>query len=636
MCGIAGFYHKEKDYEENGAYYRSILTNMHEELQRRGPDDAGIYLTKHCGLSHSRLSIIDISGGHQPMVHTAGGRTCSIVYNGEIYNTKELREMLKTRGWNFSTTCDTEVILLGFMEFGPEFVKQLNGIFAFAIWDSSEETLYLFRDPMGVKPLFYMECNEELVFASEIKGVLAHPDAKAELDRNGLNEIFGIGPARSVGCGVLKGMREVCPGEYLICGRNSSGSRGASGSLHENSKPGVSLQQNTYWRLESHPHTDSYEKTIETVSFLVQDAIRRQMVSDVPICTFLSGGVDSSLVSAVCARELKKQGKQLSTFSFDFVDNQKNFKANAFQPSQDRPFVEKMVEYIGSNHTFLECDNKHQIEMLYDSVKAHDLPAMADVDSSMLYFCSQVSKSHKVTLTGECADEIFGGYPWFHKEECMKTEAFPWTMDLSSRKELLSDEFLEFLNMDAYVQEAYHRSVAETPKCAEDSPTEARRREIAYLNLKWFMQTLLNRMDRTSMYSGLEARVPFADTRIVQYVWNVPWDMKARNGVVKNLLRESGRGLLPEEVLFRRKSPYPKTYDPRYENLLKNMVREIILDKSSPVLQFLDKKKVEQFLSRTSDYGKPWYGQLMAGPQMLAYLLQIDGWMRQYKIKVVK
>lgn len=550
------------------------------------------------------------------MVRRAGERTCAIVYNGELYNAKELREELKEKGWNFETTCDTEVILLGFMQYGVEIASKLNGIFAFAILDQRDDSLYLFRDPIGVKPLFYMKKDHELIFASEIKAILAHPSVNAELDREGLNEIFGIGPARSTGCGVLKGMKEVCPGEYITYGKKRA------------------LQRKVYWKLESHPHLDNYEKTVETVSELVQDSIRRQMVSDVPICTFLSGGVDSSLVSAVCAAELKKQGKQLTTFSFDFVDNQKNFKANAFQPSQDRPYVEKMVQYIGSDHHFLECDNTHQLTMLYDSVKAHDLPAMADVDSSMLYFCSQVSKSHKVTLTGECADEIFGGYPWFHRQECFQAQTFPWTMDLSPRKELLSDEFLEYLRMDEYVRESYQHSIAETPRCEEDSPQEARRREISWLNLRWFMQTLLNRMDRTSMYSGLEARVPFADPRIVQYVWNVPWEMKAKDGVVKNLLRQSGRGLLPEEVLFRRKSPYPKTYDPRYENLLKDKIREMLAQKDAPVLQFLDRNKVEAFLARPSDYGKPWYGQLMAGPQLLAYLLQINAWMELYQIKV--
>lgn len=615
MCGIAGFYHKEKDYRERAEYYRSLLTAMHEALWHRGPDDEGIYLSRHCGLAHSRLSIIDIQGGHQPMIRSKDGRTCAIVYNGELYNTKELRQMLEIRGCQFTTSSDTEVILTGVMEMGPEFVKKMNGIFAFAVWDTDGQKLYLFRDPMGVKPLFYTWCGEELIFASELKGIFAHPLPRPEVDRNGWNEIFGIGPARSGGCGVFKGVNEVLPGEYLACGTKG-------------------FHKKKYWELKSHPHEDNYEKTVETVSGLVYDAVARQMISDVPICTFLSGGVDSSLVSSICASELKKQGKQLTTFSFDFVDNQKNFKANDFQPSQDRPYVEKMVEYLGSEHHFLECDNEQQISMLTESVKAHDLPAMADVDSSMLYFCSQVAKTHKVTLTGECADEIFGGYPWFHKKEVMEARSFPWTMDLTPRKQLLSDAFLQELGMEEYVAAAYEKSVSEVPACAEDTQQEARRREIAYLNLKWFMQTLLNRMDRTSMYCGLEARVPFADTRIVQYVWNVPWEMKAKDGVVKNLLREAGRGQLPEDVLFRRKSPYPKTYDPRYENLLKNMFREMMEDSQAPVLQLLDKRKLEAFLGQTSDYGKPWYGQLMAGPQMLAYLFQINEWMKMYKIGI--
>lgn len=267
---------------------------------------------------------------------------------------------------------------------------------------------------------------------------------------------------------------------------------------------------------------------------------------------------------------------------------------------------------------------------------AHDLPAMADVDSSLLYFCSQVRLTHKVALTGECADEIFGGYPWFHKEECFQANTFPWTMDLKPRQALLRDDFLKYLNMEEYVASRYEESVAQTPRLESDSPQERRRREISWLNQRWFMQTLLNRMDRTSMFSGLEARVPFADHRILEYVWNVPWEMKAKNGVAKALLRECGRDYLPNEIRHRRKSPYPKTYDSQYEALLTNRIREEILaDASSPVLQFLDRKKVEDFLTAPSDYGKPWYGQLMAGPQMMAYLWQIHYWMKKYDIQVI-
>lgn len=617
MCGIAGFSNPHQDYNRETQKFETILKNMHLSLNHRGPDDEGTYLTKTFGLSHARLSIIDLVSGHQPMTRRAGGYDYSIAYNGEIYNMKELKSDLLSKGWEFETTSDTEIILVGFIEYGPDFVKKLNGIFAFAITDERNKQLFLFRDRSGVKPLFYTRSGDDLIFGSELKALFEYPGVKPRLDMNGLNEIFSIGPAKTYGCGVFKGIDELLPGFFLVYGIS-----------------GMKLIQ--YWKLESRVHEDGYEETVEKTSFLVSDAIKRQMVSDVPICTFLSGGVDSSIVSAVCAAELKKQGKQLNTFSFDFVDNSKFFKSNDFQPSRDRPYVEKMVDFLDSNHMYLECDNQSMADCLLDSVNARDLPAMADVDSSMLYFCSQVKNYNKVTLTGECADEIFGGYPWFHKKECFEADTFPWTMDLEPRKVMLSDEFINGLNMEAYVKKTYEKSLAETPRLKEDTPQEARRREIAYLNMKWFMQTLLDRMDRTSMYSGLEARVPFADHRIIEYVFNVPWDMKCKDGVVKSLLRESSRGMLPDEILFRKKSPYPKTYDPSYEKMLGNRLLEVMHDSSSPILEFLDIKKVDKFLGAASDYGKPWYGQLMAGPQMIAYMLQVNYWLKKFNIEIIR
>ena len=615
MCGIAGFYNPKRNYFDNRPYYENILKQMSVVQRHRGPDDQGFFLFPEGGLSHARLSVIDLKNGSQPMKKGESGKEFAIVYNGELYNTGELRKDLQEKGHSFSTTSDTEVILTGYMEYGPDFVKQLNGIFAFAIYDPLKKRLCLFRDRAGVKPLFYAVRENEIIFASEPKGILCFPDFPATVDQKGLNEIFSIGPARTLGYGIFKGMEEVLPGHLLICS-------------YEGPRPVC------YWKLESKPHEDSYEETVERVSFLVRDSVRRQMVSDVPICTFLSGGLDSSLVSAVCAAELKKQGKRLNTFSFDFVNNDKYFQASTFQPAQDRPYVEQMVKFLDSEHRYLECDNVTQADRLTDSVKAHDFPAMGDIDSSLLHFCSLVKKYNKVALTGECADEIFGGYPWFHKEACFQANTFPWTMDLQARKVLLKKDFINYLNMDRYVAETYEKSVKETPVLAGENPKEARRREISYLNLRWFMQTLLNRMDRSSMYSGLEARVPFADHRIIEYVWNVPWDIKTRNGVVKNLLREAGRGLLPEEILFRQKSPYPKTYDTNYEKLLIQRVREMMADLSAPVMEFLDKKKLETFLKSPSDYGNPWYGQLMAGPQMLAYMLQMNEWMKRYDVRV--
>lgn len=615
MCSISGFYNPHETYLEQENHWRPVLEQMALAGKRRGPDELGLTLWQHLGLAHTRLSVIDPVSGQQPMTRTRAGETFSITYNGELYNAGELKASLTKLGHVFETASDTEVVLTGFMEQGPDFLNQMNGIFAFGIAEKTSRRLWLFRDRAGVKPLFFMPLGNTLLFGSEPKNIFAFPDAAPAADRQSLNEIFSLGPARTPGCGIYRGLSEVLPRHVLLCtpeGRN----------------------QSAYWRLESHEHTDSFEETVERTSFLIQDAVKRQMVSDVPVCAFLSGGLDSSLVSALCAGELRKSGQALTTFSFDFTDNERNFTPNAFQPSQDGPYARKMAEFLGTDHHVLTCTSRMQADGLYASVLAHDLPAMGDIDSSLLTFCSQVKISCKVALTGECADEIFGGYPWFHKQECFDCDTFPWTMDLGPRKLLLKDDFLHFLEMDEYVRCAYETSVAETPVFSGDSPKEARRREISWLNQRWFMQTLLNRMDRTSMYCGLEARVPFADHRILEYLWNVPWEMKAKDGIVKGLLRQAAADSLPPEILNRKKSPYPKTYDRGYEALLAERMRSVMLE-NGPVMEFLDREKLENFLISPSDYGKPWYGQLMAGPQMIAWLLQVNFWLSHYKVKLI-
>ncbi len=615
MCGIAGFYNPKMLYTKERERWNEILNHMNRIQKHRGPDDEGIYLTDGCGLAHVRLSIIDLSTGHQPMIRKRENRSCAIVYNGEIYNMLELKKELIEKGEEFETTSDTEVILAGYLKEGPDFVKRLNGIFAFALWDENLHRLMICRDPIGVKPLFYTKREDTLVFSSELKGLFEFPGVKPCLDQDGLCEVIALGPAKTPGKGVFAGVSELKSGHYLLCSEDG-------------------ILDRTYWSLKSAPHEDSFETTIEKTAFLIEDAIKHQMLSDIPISTFLSGGVDSSLVTAICAKELKKQGKVLNTFSFDFTGNEIYFQANAFQPSRDRPYVDQMVKYAQTRHYYLECDNTELADYLYEAVDARDLPCMADVESSMLYFCKKVTAYNKVTLTGECADEIFGGYPWFHKKEAFETDAFPWSQSMQPRTQLLKDEIIAELPLEKYAKNAYRETILETPRLEGENAEEQRRREISYLNLRWFMVTLLDRMDRTSMYSGLEARVPFADHRIVEYVWNVPWAMKCPDGMVKGLLRKAGEKYLPKEVLYRKKSPYPKTYHPGYEAELARRLKEVLHNPSSPVNALIDLKKVEQFLNTPSDYGKPWYGQLMAGPQMLAYMLQLNYWMEKYKLHV--
>ncbi len=626
MSGIAGFYHPKKNFTEREEYFHNQLKRMNRSQKNRGADDSGTYLSAHCGLSQVRLAVSGlgpspdhirgVSLGHEPVLMGEHGRSFALVMDGEIYNQEELIPQLSGLLPGKGPFSDGSLLLAGFLKEGPDFIKKVNGVFAAAVYDQERRSLFLFRDRLGIKPLFYTDAGEDFLFASGIKPLLSWPGVTAHLDLEGLNEIFSIGPARTPGKAVLKDIHEVLPGCFLAL--SPEGRR-----------------EWAYWQLESHPHEDSYEETVEKTSFLIQDAVARQVRAEVPICTFLSGGVDSSLVSAVCARELKKKNRRLSTYSFEFQDSEKYFKPSSYQPSLDAPYVKKMAEFLDSDHTVLTCTSKDQYDALFASVDAHDLPNMADVDSSMLWFCTQVGKHHKIALTGECADEIFGGYPWFHRPELFSLDTFPWSADMDARKVLLKDSFARQLDMDGYVARTYEEAVSRTPLLDGETGDEKKRRILSFLNLRWVMQTLLNRMDRDAAAGRIGARVPFADYRIVEYLWNVPWEMKSKNGVVKGLLREAGRGLLPEEILFRRKSPYPKTYDTGYEALLAAGIRRILDDSTSPVLPFLDREKTERFLQSPADYGRPWYGQLMAAPQMMAYILQINDWMKKYHVTLV-
>lgn len=614
MCGIAGFVNPDGHFLTQRERYVQILNTMNQVQKHRGPCNDGIFLDDSCGFAHVRLSILDLEGGFQPMHCHSGKQGFSIIYNGEIYNMPELRKELSREGIFFETTCDTEVILKGYSRYGTDYFTKLNGIFAFAIWEHRTKRLILCRDRLGVKPLFYTKFDDTLLFASEIKGIFAYPGFQPTVSQDGLCELLALGPAHTPGKCVYDDIYEVLPGHYL--------------TLEDQY-----ITDHTYWKLEASLHTDSVKETIEQTRYLVEDSVKMQMLSDIPICTFLSGGLDSSVVSTICARELKKQGKTLSTYSFDFVNNEQHYVPNSFQPTLDAPYSRLMAEYIESSHYELYCNNATLADYLTDAVDGRDYPCMADVESSLAYFCGCVARKHKVTLTGECADEIFGGYPWFYKQELFDLDEFPWSHDMETRSCLLNDKMLK-LPLQEYSHEAYKKTIHETPLYDGVSDIEKRRRELQYLNLRWFMATLLERMDRTSMHSGLEARVPFADHRIVEYLYNVPWELKAMGNQEKGLLRKAMEGILPESVLYRKKSPYPKTYNPGYEAILKDRFAKILQNPSSRILELIDPKKAQELLDSKLQYTRPWYGQLMAGPQLIAYFIQIEHWLTSRNIRL--
>lgn len=613
MCGIAGWINTK----ENIRWNMEIIENMTNRLEKRGPDDFGFYVSQHALLGHRRLIVVDPEGGAQPMTRTSGNRKYTIVYNGELYNTDEIRNRLIEAGYNFKSYSDTEVILMSYIEWEEECLKYFNGIFAFGIWDENKKRIFLARDPLGVKPLFYTQRKSSLLFASEIKALLAHPEVEPVVDQEGILEIFGLGPARSLGCGVFKDVKEVEPGFYVVF-------------------DGERITKRQYWKLESKPHRENLDETVEHVRGLLLDAVKRQLVADVPVCTFLSGGLDSSAISAIAAENFKKDNKgQLKTYSIDYVDNDIYFKPNEYQPNSDGVWANRMARYIQSNHHNIYIDNEKLVLALKDAVRANDLPGMADVDSSLYLFSKEVRRENTVALSGECADEIFGGYPWYRRQEDINATTFPWSKALKERKEVVSKN-LGNLPLEEYVASKYFDTLKEVPKLEGESKEEHRMREMFYLNIKWFMITLLNRKDRMSMANSLEVRVPFADYRIVEYAFNIPWKFKYCDEREKGLLRRALKGILPDEILERRKSPYPKTHNPKYLKLVKNWMQQILDDKTSPILQIIDVDRVREIVETGgSAFQKPWYGQLMTGPQLIAYFIQINEWMKECNIRIV-
>ena len=616
MCSIAGMINLKKNYLNYKSYNTLIVRDMAESMRHRGPDSWGEWVGEHAAFSHSRLAVIDPLGGKQPMSRTVDGYEFVITYNGELYNSAELKKKLSDFGYIFSTTSDTEILLYAYIHYGEKCAEKLNGIYAFCIWDSMRQRVFACRDRFGVKPFFYTVMDDTVLFSSEIKGLFRHPAFSAAVDKVGLQELFAISPARTQGVGVFKDVKELRPAHSMIIDRS-----------------GIKIYP--YWQLVSREHTDSYEDTVLKVRELVTDSIKRQLISDVPIGTLLSGGLDSSIISAVAAITMQKEGKQLSTYSFDYVDNDKYFKASAFQPDADAPWVKRMAEEFNTDHTYLKCDNSELCDYLIDAMRYKDLPGMADVDASLLYFCREIKKHHTVILSGECSDEIFGGYPWFRSEKAFATPAFPWSYDMSLRNSILKPQVAATLELEAYSRMRYDESIAEVPTFDGDSAEEKRRREISYLNINWFMTNLLDRKDRMSMASGLEVRVPFCDHRLVEYVWNIPWEMKNKDNVSKSILREAAKGILPDDVLYRKKSPYPKTHNPKYETLAKQMLLDIIADPNAPILTFADKSVIEDICTTSSDYGKPFFGQLMAKPQFIGYLIQLNQWFKEYNIRIM-
>jgi asparagine synthase (glutamine-hydrolysing) len=591
----------------------NILSNMGKELIHRGPDQNGISYGDSFVFQHNRLAIIDIENGRQPMIATHQGFEYTIVYNGELYNTEDLRQELLTYGVEFKTYCDTEVVLYSYIIWGEDCSDKLNGIYAFVIYDSKKNRAYLSRDRFGIKPFFYTFVDGALLFSSEIKALFKHPEVKRQLDIYGLWQLLYMMPVKEEGAAIFKDIYELPP---------------ASHALFDS----MGLRISKYWSLIAFENNENESTIVETTRSLLCDAIERQLVSDVPLCTFLSGGLDSSVITAVAAQKYKQEGKVLATYSFEHEGNREHFTQTLFQPQSDDEYAVYLAHYLNTNHTILTAKSEELVQFLLDAVKYRDYPGMADIDSSLLYYCRQVKENHTVALSGECSDEVFGGYPWFYRPEMLTRGFFPWIHDPKARISLFKPEIVRPLEGLEYTSEIYKKSVASCPLVPNESEDMRNSRIASWLSINYFMTSLLERKDRMSMASGLEVRVPFADHRLVEYIYNVPWKIKFKNGVEKALLRAAMKDYLPEKILNRKKSPYPKTHNPLYEELVYKLLTKR-LNSGSGILPVLLQNNILDRLMEPEN--ETWFGQLMGIPQLMAWLVQLDYWFEEYQISLV-
>ncbi|OLZ73568.1 asparagine synthase (glutamine-hydrolyzing) [Streptomyces sp. IMTB 2501] len=580
MCGITGWVSFDRDLTTEA----TTLHAMTETMACRGPDDRGTWTQGPAALGHRRLAIIDLPGGRQPMSLDTPEGTLAMVYSGEAYNFTELRRELEGRGHRFTTDSDTEVVLHGYLEWGDAVAERLNGMYAFAVWDGRRDKLVMIRDRMGIKPFYYYPTADGVLFGSEPKAILANPLARRRVTLDGLRELLVM--IKTPGHGIWDGMREVEPGTVVTVDRSG-------------------LSTRVYWRLETRAHTDDRDTTITTVRSLLDDIVRRQLVADVPRCTLLSGGLDSSAMTAIAARQLAAQGERVRSFAVDFVGQTDNFIADELRGTPDTPFVHDVAKLADTDHQDIVLDPESLADPAVRErvIRARDLPVgFGDMDASLLLLFRAIREKSTVALSGESADEVFGGYLQFFDEEARRADTFPWLVrfgrDFGDDSDVLRSDVTKSLDLEGYIADGYRTAVAGIDRLDGESDFEYRMRQISHLHLTRFVRILLDRKDRMSMAVGLEVRVPFCDHRLVEYVYNAPWALKSFDGREKSLLREAAADVLPRSVYDRVKSPYPSTQDPQYARALQGQVKDLLSRPSHRVFDLVDRDRLRTAAER--------------------------------------
>ena len=568
------------------------------------------------GIIKNDQGFIDVLPSDETKVYKYNGKTYVITYDGEIYNKDEIRNDLLSRGNYLDSDLEEEIILKAYITWRDGCLERFEGVFSLGIWEVENRKLFLARDPIGAKSLFYSILEDGIIFSNHIKYILETGDVEAQITYEGISELLTLGPSRRGGSAILKDISMLEAGSYIE---------------YENG----SVRIFKYAEFEAYENKEEFSNIVDNIREIVVDSILKQYKGEENVCTLLSGGLDSSIVTAIISDAVKQRGGKLTTFSVDYEGNDVYFESNDFQPNSDSEWIDKMVKFLDTDHTTIKLSNSGLVDSLDEAMKLRGFPGMGDIDTSLMVFCKGMSKHKSVGLGGECSDEVFGGYPWFFREELKSSSFFPWIRSVEERKEYINNEIKENFNVLEFAKDVYNTEIKKVPTLYTDTLEEKKIREVGYLTYRWFLPVLLERQDKMVRGSNFRVRAPFCNFKLMKYVYNIPWEYRTYNNMEKGLLRYAFCDVLPEEVAFRKKSPYPKTYNPLYTELVRNRFIEIITNNNSPILDIVDRDNVLKLTEEGANINRPWYGQLMKGPQVMAFLIQVNSWLKEYKIKIV-
>ncbi|MFI6823851.1 asparagine synthase (glutamine-hydrolyzing) [Micromonospora sp. NPDC050187] len=618
MSGIAGWVDYERDLSRAQATVRAMSATM----ANRGPDAEGIWTSPRAAIGHRRLALVDLDGGRQPYVVEADGQVLAVVaVDGDVYNAPALRAELESHGHRFRSRGDAEVVAYAYLQWGAGLAEKLEGGYAFAVWDVRREELLLVRDRLGARPLFYYPTPHGTLFASERKAILDHPQAEAVLDADGLREILSY--AGTPGHGVFKGMHQVRAGHVVRVTR--SGHR-----------------EERYWALEAQPHTDDLDTTVSTVRELLEQSVSGQLTADVPLGMMLSGGLDSSAVTALAARALAKRGDgPLHTFTVSFGEVEE-FNPDEVWGSSDAPYVKELVDAIGAEHTDIVLDTADLLDPIVaaNALRAKDVPSpLGNMNTSLYVLCRAVQERTPLALLGDAADGIFGGAMWLSMPPLMEAQTFPWIAMAhwgggkhGMGTDLIDAGLLDRLDMRGYTGGRYREAMDRVPLMPGETGQEKRMREMWYLGVTNWLETLLPHSEAIAGSVGLSLRLPYLDHRLVQYVYSAPWSQKSFDGREKSLLRAAVQDVLPPAIVDRKKSPYPVTQDAAYGKALCDQLLALTADRDAPIAGLVDVTAAKAFAADPES--------LVSGPRAwvarthVEMLFQLNMWLDQYRVRV--